>query len=106
MNRIERERVTIKVMLKIYCKKHHGAENELCSECIDLQIYALKRIEKCTFESKKPVCAKCVKHCYKTGYRESIRKVMHYSGPKMILRHPYLAVMHLIDSKRFKSIIL
>jgi len=30
-----------------------------------------------------------------------VRKVMRYAGPRMIWKHPYLAIMHiLVDSRR------
>jgi hypothetical protein len=35
--------------------------------------------------------------------RELIKKVMKYSGPKMIFHHPILAIKHLIESKREKK---
>jgi hypothetical protein len=28
--------------------------------------------------------------------RENIRDVMHYSGPRMLRRHPFLAIRHLL----------
>ncbi|NIP33651.1 MAG: hypothetical protein GWN18_01835, partial [Thermoplasmata archaeon] len=32
--------------------------------------------------------------------RERVREVMRYSGPRMLLRHPYLAIAHLRDGRR------
>jgi hypothetical protein len=32
--------------------------------------------------------------------RERIREVMRYAGPRMILRHPILAIWHLLDGRR------
>jgi len=31
--------------------------------------------------------------------REKVREVMRYSGPRMILRHPWLALMHVVDKR-------
>jgi hypothetical protein len=31
--------------------------------------------------------------------KERVRDVMRYAGPRMLLRHPYLALMHLVDGK-------
>jgi hypothetical protein len=36
--------------------------------------------------------------------REKIREVMRYAGPRMIYRHPIMAVFHLIDGMREKPI--
>jgi hypothetical protein len=32
--------------------------------------------------------------------RQQIRAVMRYSGPRMIIRHPMLALAHLVDTRR------
>jgi hypothetical protein len=32
--------------------------------------------------------------------REEVRVVMRYAGPRMISRHPILALWHLIDGRR------
>jgi hypothetical protein len=34
--------------------------------------------------------------------REGIRGVMKYAGPRMLLRHPVMAVQHLLDARRKK----
>jgi hypothetical protein len=34
--------------------------------------------------------------------REKIRAVMKYAGPRMMVRHPLLAVGHLVDGVRYK----
>lgn len=102
MNRIEREKHTIDMMARLYCKAHHNPANGLCRECNDMLQYALVRVDKCIFGKDKPVCADCKVHCYKKDMREKVRQVMRYAGPRMLLRHPYLAVMHLIDKRRKK----
>jgi predicted amidophosphoribosyltransferase len=97
--RIEREGNTVKTMIAMYCRKNHGGE-KLCSECAELQEYALKRLENCPFGEGKTTCAKCPVHCYKPQMRERIRVVMRYAGPRMIYTHPLQAVSHIIDSRR------
>ena len=32
--------------------------------------------------------------------RERVRQVMRYAGPRMLLRHPILALLHLRDERR------
>jgi hypothetical protein len=39
-------------------------------------------------------------HCYQREIRAQVREVMRYAGPRMLLRHPILAITHLIDGKR------
>lgn len=95
-DRMSRERQTIKFMIDIYCRGHHP-KGTLCRECEALLYYAMQRIEKCRFRSNKPACAKCPVHCYRPEMREQIRRVMRYSGPRMIIHHPVLAIWHYID---------
>ena len=98
--RIARERKTISIMIRMYCRAHHNPADGLCPDCAELEAYALQRIDRCPFGWRKPTCANCPIHCYKPGMRERIRTVMRYAGPRMLLRHPVLAVLHLLDGWR------
>lgn len=91
---------TIAAMISMYCRAHHGAATDRCEDCSGLLAYAQQRIEKCPFGSDKPVCNTCTVHCYKPEMRERVRIVMRYAGPRMLFRHPLLAIRHLIRSKR------
>ena len=71
MTKIEREKRTIELMIKIYCKKKHK-EKELCPECSELLEYALKRLMK-----------------------EKIKKVMRFSGPRLIIYNPIELIRHM-----------
>jgi len=97
--RIRRERITVEKMIQIYCRKNHNSKKELCYECRELLDYSNARLTYCPFKEDKPVCTNCTVHCYKPEMKERVRDVMRFSGPKMIFRHPYLAVMHLINEK-------
>ena len=99
MSRIEREKVTVEAMIRLYCKACHKTDT-LCGECSQLLEYAHKRLSVCQFREKKPVCGKCKVHCYEPAMRERIRQVMRFSGPRMIFRHPLLALFHLADKVR------
>ncbi|MHA1972525.1 MAG: nitrous oxide-stimulated promoter family protein [Candidatus Hodarchaeales archaeon] len=100
MDRMERERKTIEVMIGLYCKEKHRSENELCTECSTMLDYTNLRLDKCRYGSDKTTCSKCTTHCYKPDMKEEIKKVMRYSGPKMIYKHPILAIHHLRDGFR------
>ncbi len=99
-SRLYREKVTITEMIKLYCRKVHNDSKELCDECSELLAYALKRIEYCPFSIDKPACNQCPIHCYKKDMREKVKRVMRFSGPKMLIYHPILALMHLLDRNR------
>jgi len=92
------------VMLRIYCRDHHGAATAdgdgLCAECAGLLDYARKRLAGCPFGADKPTCANCQIHCYGARQREATRVVMRYAGPRMLLSHPLLALAHVVDGKR------
>jgi hypothetical protein len=98
--RVAREKTTVEAMIRIRCGGQHGALEGLCQECRDLLQYAIERLEKCPFQARKPTCADCTIHCYRPPMREGIRAVMTYAGPRMLYRHPILAVRHVIDGLR------
>lgn len=98
--RLERERRTIHAMIQLYCRANHAAADDLCPECQALFDYASQRIEKCPFQADKPTCASCPIHCYNPAMREQVRQVMRFSGPRMIFRHPVLALLHAIDGMK------
>ncbi len=98
--RMKRERKTIEVMIRFYCKKKHFTKNGFCADCTDLLEYANTRLDACPFQENKTTCAKCPIHCYKPSLREKIREVMRYAGPRMLYHHPILAIQHLIDRRR------
>ncbi len=99
-NRLNRERRTIRAMVGIYCRAHHGTSDALCDECVELHDYAMARLDKCPFGYEKTTCAQCPIHCYKPEMRRRIRSVMRYAGPRMITRHPILAALHTYDAYR------
>jgi hypothetical protein len=100
LNRIEREQRTFELMLRIYCRAHHGTGQQLCAECHQLLLNASIRLGKCPFGNTKPACGKCPHNCHAPTERTKIRKVMSFAGPRMLWRHPWLAMRHLWDSRR------
>lgn len=97
---MKREEKTIGAMVGIYCHGLHGTRGKLCPDCTDVFEYALKRLDKCRFQADKPSCGNCPIHCYKPDMREKVKDIMRYSGPRMLYRHPVLALFHFIDGFR------
>jgi hypothetical protein len=95
-----RERVTVTAMIRLACRERHGSRDGLCNECTELQAYADARLDRCPFRDDKPTCSNCLVHCYKPEMRERIRDVMRYAGPRMLRRHPLLAICHIVDGHR------
>ena len=98
--RIAREKRTLRAMIRISCRGQHGTSGELCDDCRELLDYALGRLACCKFGAEKPPCADCPIHCYKPAMRERVRTAMRFAGPRMMFRHPLLALLHLWDSHR------
>jgi len=102
--RLARELATLHAMAGIYCGDQHGtrgtARGKLCAECRSLTDHATRRLDRCVFGDDKPTCANCKVHCYTATMREQVRVVMRYAGPRMLWRHPFLALAHLVDGRR------
>jgi hypothetical protein len=97
--RISREKRTIRAMLRIFCRRRHGGRS-LCAGCQELLDYSHCRLDRCPFGNDKPTCVNCPIHCYKPEMRSRIKEVMRYAGPRLIISHPILAVLHLLDGRR------
>lgn len=98
--RLARERRTLEIMIRIFCRGMHGSGPELCPECSGIRDYALDRLKRCPYGGGKPACSRCPTHCYKESMRARIQEVMRYSGPRMLTRHPYLSLRHLLDLEK------
>lgn len=91
---------TVSAMAAIYCHAQHGTRQGLCQECKTLLDYAETRLDRCPYGQEKPTCNQCPIHCYKPEQKEQMRQVMRFSGPRMLLPHPILAIRHLLHEKK------
>ena len=92
-----RQERTVAAMIRLYCQGQEHGGQPLCSDCQELLDYALLRLERCPFAPNKPTCDRCPVHCYGPAMRERVRAAMRYAGPRMLLRHPWMAIAHLYD---------
>jgi len=95
--RFERERRTMEVMILIFCRDRHDRRGGLCDHCGRVLVYAEQRLDRCLFPGNKPTCAACPVHCYRPDMRAEVKEIMRYAGPRMMYRHPYLAIRHMLD---------
>ncbi len=104
--KLQQEFQTITAMVKIYCKAHCKAKGNIneCTHCRSLLTYAETRLDRCPYGQQKPTCNKCPVHCYKPELKEKVREVMRYSGPRMLLPHPIIAIRHLIVERSSKEV--
>ena len=106
--RFRREWRTLDAMIALACHARHRGPNRgqgdrrrvLCPACAELRAYAEQRLLRCPFGTEKPTCDNCQVHCYRPEMRERVRDVMRFAGPRMLLRHPVLAVLHLVVDER------
>lgn len=99
--RLAREHLTMAKMIGIYCSAHHvDSGDTLCTECEAFLNYAERRLLKCPYGEDKPTCANCPVHCYKPAQRAKAKEIMRYAGPRMLFRHPFLAIAHQLDGFR------
>lgn len=94
-NRIEEEKETIEMMINIYCRWNMQGTG-ICSGCQELLEYAHERLDRCPYGQNKPSCRKCLIHCYKPAMKHRVQEVMRFSGPRMLIHHPILAIKHVI----------
>ena len=99
--------------IALYCREHHRGEErapfrfrddrlrdtldgkspELCRECARLLNHGAAKLLLCPYDPK-PACRKCPTHCYAPGYRERVREVMRFSGPRMVRRGRLHYLLH------------
>ena len=101
--RNQREKKTISAMIGMFCASRHGKRLQDCGTCRQLLAYAEMKIDKCVFHEYKPACNDCRIHCYSRESREEIRAVMRFSGPRMMLFHPILGSLHMVDRLRRRN---
>ena len=92
----EREKQVVSQMIALYCRKKHGGKKQLCPACAALDRYARQRSDRSPFMETKTFCSNCRVHCYDQAHRQRIKEVMRFSGPRMLMHHPLLALSHLI----------
>ena len=99
----EREKQVVSCMIALYCRRKHHTKGTLCPDCAALDASARQRSDHCPCMETKTFCSHCKVHCYRADMREKIREVMRFSGPRMLLVHPVLAVRHLVESRRERN---
>jgi len=95
--RLSREEETFRKMAGIYCRNHHSSRSQLCQTCEEMVQYVTERVSVCPYGDEKPVCGKCPAHCFTPEMRDKVRLLMAFAGPRMMVRHPILAIRHCVD---------
>ena len=95
MGKIEKEKETVSLMIRIFCKKHEGNVS-LCAACREHENYAHERLDRCKYGEKKTSCKKCPAHWYTPLMLQRMCEVMRLSGPRMLMDAPIVAMRHLL----------
>ena len=93
------ESKTIRVMVNLYCRDNHE-DLPPCESCLELLEYAIERVRQCPLQEERMTCGRCPIHCYKPARKAQAARIMRFSGPRMLLHHPLLAIAHQLDSFR------
>lgn len=103
LGRLNTEFKTITAMIDLYCLNHHQtntASFQRCDDCEQFRSYVKHRLDRCPYGENKPSCKQCPIHCYKPQQKRKSQTIMRYSGPKMLLKHPIMAIRHLVHDKK------
>lgn len=93
--KIEKERKICFLMIDLYCRHHHQVD---CVQCLELKDFVAERLRLCPHSDQKTFCSSCDTPCYRADMQERICTVMRFSGPRMLLHHPIVAVRHLVQT--------
>lgn len=80
----------VQVMIRLYYKKHEAVD--ISEE--RMLAYVEKRLLFCRFGEQKTTCQRCPVHCYQPRYRQQMKQIMRYAGPRMLVRHPLVTIKH------------
>lgn len=78
-------------MIDLY---YQGDKTEKTIPADRMHSYATKRLQHCRFGEAKTTCQKCPIHCYQPTYRQQMKQIMGYAGPRMLWHHPILTLRH------------
>lgn len=96
------EKMIIAKMISIYCRGKHNSD-ELCRDCSNLLDYCGKKIDSCRWIENKPNCSSCTTVCFSKENREKLRKIMRFSGPRLLYLDPaaiFLWIFRKLFNKR------
>lgn len=94
----DKEKKLVTYMIQYYYEKHRTGNAMV--ECHNLIDYANQRIDHCPLMETKTFCSACKVHCFQKEKREQIKKIMRYSGPRMLWHHPWLAIQHVMITRK------
>ena len=99
--RLDREYRTMHCMVQIYCADHHAtAGGALCGECGEFLGLRAAPAREVPVRRRKAGLRQVPDPLLQAAQREQARSIMRYAGPRMVLRHPWLSLTHMLDKLR------
>lgn len=87
---IDYKKQLLDIMFDIYIKDHESEKDSMES----LRLYSHNRLENCQNKDKRNFCSSCSIRCFSKNRREDIKRVMKYSGPRLIFYRPLALLRH------------
>lgn len=104
MSKLEKKKLekkqVLEKMIRLYCKNNH--KDYLCNDCKNLISYSNIRTDYCKRLDEFFFCSSCDRTCYDNENLEKIRKIMRYSGPRMIYSDPKASVRFVSEKIKMK----
>ncbi len=100
--KIYKESEVVNLMIDLYYK--NKVNKDKVEEKEDLKKYCEFRLSKCPFKDNKLFCSNCKIHCYDKTHQDLIKKVMRYSGPRMMIYHPIVTIKHINETMKRKRV--
>lgn len=91
MNRLNDKQKMLIAIFGVYQK--YNKDTDLNLE--EIKSYSLKRLDNCIHIGEDIFCGFCEIQCFGDKYKKEIRSIMRFSGPRMILYHPIMAIRYL-----------
>ena len=93
-------------MIKIFCKGNHPDDNSnnssnLCNMCHDMEKYIHNRIDYC--KQNNFFCAYCDNKCHPMDKSDYLKKIMRYSGPRILKKYPIMSIKHFLKKYVYKN---
>lgn len=94
----DKDRKTLEAIGLIYCRAHHESASKdeagLCPSCREAVDATLERAQNCPNDHDGN-CQDCDIKCQRGEAQERIKRIMRYSAPRMLFRHPLMTFEYL-----------
>ena len=98
MSNTEKDRRILEAIGRIYCKGNHAGRAKdaagMCPECRGVIEQTLARAEACP-HGHEGNCQDCATPCQRGEAQQRIKAIMRYAAPRMMFRHPLMALDYL-----------